>query len=135
MDWDFGPLNEELYYVLVEKTEGEAAHRVGLTDTGAGLLAYQRLYLWFAGTSGLALSERVRLLMNPEPIKRDEDLDEALERWFEQNRLIAMHGSEYKLAALFKITALRIMMSKRRELFDQMESVVTQKQETWDGRF
>ena len=44
-----------------------------------------------------------------------------------------MHGSEYKLAAVFKITALRIMMSKRRELFDQMESVVTQKHGTTDS--
>ena len=44
--------NEELYYLLVEKTEGDAALRVNSGTPGQGLQAYMRVYLWFAGTTG-----------------------------------------------------------------------------------
>ena len=44
--------NEELYHVLVEKTEGDAALRVNSGTPGQGLQAYMRVYLWFAGTTG-----------------------------------------------------------------------------------
>ena len=46
--------NEELYYVLVEETEGEAALRVNSGEPGEGIQAYMRVYLWFSGTSGQA---------------------------------------------------------------------------------
>ena len=57
---DLERLSEELYYVLVEKTEGDAGLRVNSGETGEGLQAYMRLYLWFAGTTGLALTEKTR---------------------------------------------------------------------------
>ena len=50
--------NEELYYLMVEKTEGDAALRVSSGQPGQGLQAYMRVYLWFAGTTGLALTEK-----------------------------------------------------------------------------
>ena len=37
--------NEELYYILVEKTEGEAALRVNSGEPGEGIQAYVRVYL------------------------------------------------------------------------------------------
>ena len=40
--------NEELYYLMVEKTEGDAALRVSSGQPGQGLQAYMRVYLWFA---------------------------------------------------------------------------------------
>ena len=46
--------SEDLYYVLVEKTEGDAALRVNSGEPGDGIRAYMRVYLWFAGTTGLA---------------------------------------------------------------------------------
>ena len=52
--------SEDLYYVLVEKTEGEAALRVQSGSPGDGMEAYQKVYLWFAGTTGLALSDAPR---------------------------------------------------------------------------
>ena len=55
---DLTKADDDLYYVLVEKTEGEAALRVQSGEAGEGMQAYQKVYLWFAGTSGLALSER-----------------------------------------------------------------------------
>ena len=50
---------EDLYYVLIEKTKGEAALRVQSGNPGEGLQAYMKVYLWFAGTTGLALSEKM----------------------------------------------------------------------------
>ena len=50
--------SEDLYYVLVEKTEGDAALRVNSGEPGDGIKAYMRVYLWFAGTTGLALTEK-----------------------------------------------------------------------------
>ena len=66
---DLKRLSEELYYVLVEKTEGDAGLRVNSGETGEGLQAYMRLYLWFAGITGLALTEKTRELMHPNPVK------------------------------------------------------------------
>ena len=114
-------LSEELYYVLVEKTEGDAGLRVNSGETGDGLQAYMRLYLWFAGTTGLALTEKTRELMHPNPVKHDYEIADALKRWSERERTLRAHGDEYKLNAAFKVTALRVLMSCRREQFEMLE--------------
>ena len=71
--------SEDLYYVLVEKTEGDAALRVNSGDPGDGIRAYMRVYLWFAGTTGLALTEKTRMLMQPTPVKHEYEVADALE--------------------------------------------------------
>ena len=114
-------INEELYHVLVEKSEGETALRVNSGEPGSGLEAYQRIYLWFAGMTGLAITERTRNIMHPSPPKHESDIADALERWSESERLLSAHGEEYKMPAAHKITALRIMMTCRREQFEVME--------------
>ena len=45
---------------MIEKTEGDAALRVNSGEPGKGLQAYMRVYLWFAGTTGMALTEKSR---------------------------------------------------------------------------
>ncbi len=67
-------------YTLIEKTEGEALVRVNAVEEGQGLKAYQRLYCWFAGTSGLALQERMRTVMSPIAVKREEDISDAVDK-------------------------------------------------------
>ena len=71
--------NEDLYYVLVEKTEGEAALRVNSGEPGEGIQAYMRVYLWFAGITGLALTEKTQLIMHPTPAKHDHEIADLLE--------------------------------------------------------
>ena len=44
-------LNEDLFYILMDKCEGEAASRVLSVEKGEGLEVYQQIYLWFAGQS------------------------------------------------------------------------------------
>merc|ERR1712240_221061 len=71
--------SEGLFYVLVEKTEGDAALRVNSGEPGQGIQAYMRVYLWFAGTTGLALMEKTRVLMHPTPVKHESEIADALE--------------------------------------------------------
>merc|ERR1712240_843522 len=80
--------SESLYYVLVEKTEGDAALPVNSGEPGEGMQAYMRVYLWFAGTTGLALTEKTRVLMHPNPVKHEHEIADALERWSEQKRIL-----------------------------------------------
>ena len=94
--------SEDLYYVLVEKTEGDAALRVNSGEPGKGLAAYMRVYLWFAGTTGLALTEKTRMLMHPNPVKHEYEIADALEKWSEQERTLRAHEDNYKLNAAFK---------------------------------
>ena len=64
-------LNEDLFYILMDKCEGEAANRVLSVPKGSGIHAYQNIYLWFAGQSGMAISKRIEWVMRP-PIPRDD---------------------------------------------------------------
>ena len=106
---------------MVEKTEGDAALRVNSGEPGEGLNAYMRVYLWFAGTTGLALTEKSRMVMHPTPPKHEHDIADALEKWAEQERTLRAHGKDYELNAAFKITALRILMTAKREQFEFFE--------------
>ena len=112
---------EDIFYVLVEKTEGDAALRVNSGEPGEGLAAYMRIYLWFAGTTGLALSLKTQAIMNPTPVKHESEIADALERWSESERTLRAHGDTYRLNAAFRVTALRILMSCKNEQFEQME--------------
>ena len=50
---DIGQLNEDMYSVLMDKTEGDAWLRVKAVKSGRGLEAFVRIYKWIAGTSGM----------------------------------------------------------------------------------
>ena len=113
--------SENMYCVLVEKTEGDAALRVNSGEPGQGMKAYMRVYLWFAGTTSLALTEKTRTLMHPTPVKHEYEIADALEKWAEQERTLRAHGDDYKLSAVFKVTALRVLMTCKREQFEVFE--------------
>ena len=95
--------------------------RVNSGEPGIGLMAYQRVYLWFAGTTSLALTERLLGVMHPKPPKHESEIAESLERWLELERNLRAHGEEYEMRAALKVTALGIIMSCRREQFELLE--------------
>merc|ERR1711966_308166 len=103
------------------KCEGEAANRVMSALRGHGIEAYQHIYLWFAGQSGMALSKRMQWIMSPPIPKDDYELSEGLEKWMTQVTALANMGDEYKLQTPFKIAALRILMSNKVDKFDQLK--------------
>merc|ERR1711873_360431 len=88
---------------------------------GQGIEAYTRVYLWFAGTTGVAFTEKTRVLMHPTPVKHEHEIADALEKWSEHERTLRAHGDDYKLNAAFKVTALRVMMNCKREQFEFFE--------------
>ena len=71
--------NDELYYRMVENTEGDAAPRVKSEMQAEGLQAYMRVYMWFAGKTGLVLTEKTRMIMHPTPPKHEHEIADVLE--------------------------------------------------------
>ena len=107
--WD--ELSKDLYKVLIDKAEGEAYDKIKMVQPGDGMKAYGVLYRWFTEVSGLGLVEQSRRLMHPEPVKREEELSEAVEAWMDKLRRLEAHGEKYKLPAVYKLTALKAMLT------------------------
>ena len=77
------------------------------------------VYRWFTDVSGLELSEQARRLMHRDAPKKEEDLSEHVDAWQDKMRRLEAHGDEYKLPAMYKINALRMLMiGKSKEYFD-----------------
>ena len=53
-------IDEDLYTLLTDRTEGEAALRVRGCRPGMGCRAYMTVYKWFMGVSGQAVTERMK---------------------------------------------------------------------------
>ena len=71
---------EDLFYILSAKCDGEAAIKVLTVTSGDGLKAYQEIYKWYTGTSGMAMTKRTENLMSPRAAKDDKDFPELLRR-------------------------------------------------------
>ena len=85
--------------------------RVNSDGPGQGLQAYMRIDLWLAGTTGLALIEKTRMLMHPIPVKHEHEIAVALEKWSEQEHTLRALGDDYKLNAALKVAPLRVIMN------------------------
>ena len=63
------------------------------------------------------------MLMHPSPHKKEEELAEYVEMWQDKMRRLEVHGEEFKLPPLFKINALRMLMTgTAKEYFDLWEA-------------
>lgn len=92
-------LNDDMYSVLTDKTEGDAWLRVRSVDSGNGFEAFVKLYRRFTGTSGQGLSERARVTMNPIPPKSEGDIAEAVEKWIDGYKVFRNHGGINSVSA------------------------------------
>ena len=86
-EWDrlvlgttYEQFNEDMYYILMEKTVGDAKSRVNAVEPGNGLEALCKIYSWYASTSGLAIGARMDMIMRPNPVTKPEELATALEK-------------------------------------------------------
>ena len=84
----YDDMNEDLYVLLTDKTEGEAAIRVRGCSIGDGVEAYMTVYKWYTGTSGQAISDRIRRLMSPGAPKSESDIADAIDRWVDSGRVL-----------------------------------------------
>ena len=64
-------IDEDLYTLLMDRTEGEAALRVRGCRPGMGCKAYMTIYKWFMGVSGQAVTERMKKIMSPNTPKSE----------------------------------------------------------------
>ena len=78
--------DKDLICILMDKCEGEAYDKIKGLQNSRGSEVYMVIYRWFTEISGLGLSMRAAKLMNPDPIKRESDLENAVDRWTERNR-------------------------------------------------
>ena len=120
-------LNEDLYSVLMDKTEGEAWQRVKSVHAGNGLEAFVKVYKWCRGTSGQGLSEKARIIMSPVTPKSAADMAEALDKWLEGLRHIMGHKG-YEMSVKLRGTTLNnLMVGRARDLYeDWVDSLVKQ---------
>ena len=52
--------------------------RVNRGEPGQGIQACMRVYLWFAGATGLALTEKTKVPVHPTPVKNEYEIADAL---------------------------------------------------------
>ena len=111
--------NEELFAVMLDKTEGEVYRKVasqehkamrhGLTD--AGMKAYMMMYVWFIETTGLQLSERLMHLMRPVAAKHEEEITDLIEAWErEEHAVRRLDPDGEELPDAWEMTALKCML-------------------------
>lgn len=112
--------NEDLEFILIDKTEGESAAKVR-KRRGEGLVAYYLLHRWFVKTTGLALQEEMKKVMNPTPVVKDELLLGHLEEWERTVSKLEKGGADYALSTMVRINALEIMMSARQSVYEAIE--------------
>ena len=72
-------MDEDLYTLLMDKTEGEAALRVRGCNPGQGVKAYMVVYKSFMGCSGQAVTDCM---------KCEAEVANAIERWVESGRTL-----------------------------------------------
>ena len=102
-------LSEYLYYVMIDKAEGEALTRVRAARPGEGVKAYFTLHKWFTETTGLGISEQMKGVMTPAPPKTEGEIADCIDKWLETMRQLEDMKDEYKLSDPFNITALNVM--------------------------
>ena len=64
------------------------------------------MYRYFTETSGLGLSAQASKLMNPNPVKKEEDIADHVEDWVQKCGRLALPGAEYELPTMYKTVAL-----------------------------
>ena len=71
----------DLWTIVTKKTDGEMYQRVINTPGRDGFLAYWRIHHWCTCCSGESRQGLRTAVMTPDPVKRDEDVPAAIEKW------------------------------------------------------
>ena len=58
--------------------------------------------------------------MSPSPAKKEDEICDVLEPWLEEYRICRLFGASYQLPPMYRITALRVIMSIKADKFDDM---------------
>ena len=88
------------------KCDGDASIKVLTVSSGDGLKAYQDIYKWYTGTSGMAMTKRAENIMNPRTAKDDKDFPELLERWMAALNNLKGQGDMYEMSPPIRLQHL-----------------------------
>ena len=80
---DISEFSEDMFSVLLGKTDGGARLEVKTVESGEGISAFMQIYQWLMGASELGLQEKARRIMAPTTPKSEEDMAHAIERCLE----------------------------------------------------
>ena len=86
-------LDEDVWYILNDKLEGiEPRGKLKGLREGDGLQAYQRIYKWYSAVTGVTLSAKMSLAMNPDKPKKVAEVASQLEQWAALVETLEKHG-------------------------------------------
>ena len=103
-------IDSEIWTILTAKCEGEAMARVRSAGQGNGMEGYIRLYKWYLGTTGLAITKRMSAYVSPGTPAKESQLADAIDRWIEEGRVLESMGDKYRLSEEWKSTAIERIM-------------------------
>ena len=95
-----------------------------------GVYAYVDVYRYFTETSGLGLTAQASKLINPDPVKREEDVSDQVEEWVQKCGRLARHGTQYELAPMYKTVALgKLLIGETKRVYEawQLEGLPYEK--------
>ena len=119
-----GEFSEELYSVILDKTEGETHRRVtgcyrrlkeqaNGNKASAGLKTYLYICWWFMKTTGLNTSHRLSALMTPTAARTDEDVADKVEAWEREEAELIKLNADAHMGEVFRMTALKNMCTQK----------------------
>jgi hypothetical protein len=108
----FEEWNQDMWWVLIEKTTGEALLRVKGVEQGQGMEAYKRLHQWFGKQTDFGLAELRQRVIRPNQANREEDIARCIEEWNESLMELKRVDPDYKdLPDAYQVAALRGMLT------------------------
>ena len=70
----------------MDKCEGEAYDNIKGLQLKSGAEVYITIYIWFTEISGLGLAAQAYKAMDPDPVKKESEIEHAVDKWIERNR-------------------------------------------------
>ena len=97
--------------------------RVIYTPGRDGFLAYWRIHHWCTCCSGESRQGLRTAVMTPDPVKRDEDVPAAIEKWEKAVRELELRPDEEKLPDSYTMTALTKLLPKDGEIWKKVQDL------------
>ena len=79
-------------------------------ESKRGVHIYTDIHRWFTETWGLGLATQAGKLMDPKPVKKEEELTEKIKAWIQKVDRLAKYGSQYELPAVYRSVAPQEML-------------------------
>ena len=89
----YAMFNDDMYYIMMEKTAGESGVKVKAVKERNGLKAYHEVFWWYVTTTGAALQEKSKRVSCPSPIVKEEDFMVKLEAWEEEVKVLDQYDT------------------------------------------